>query len=161
MGFSDGQTISGFAGLHCGREDSADEIRTIARTADASVVVVTQGGRVDTWDVSTGKLKATFAIPGAYNPVLNDIGTRVAVNEDGVQVWDVATGELMDTINADKKYDGVRSMVFSPDGNTLAVGYQYGNVKLWHSDGMTETLSSHSEPVTRIAFSRDNTMGNW
>ncbi|MEL7357876.1 MAG: AAA-like domain-containing protein, partial [Cyanobacteria bacterium J06560_6] len=52
--------------------------------------------------------------------------------------------------------DGVSSMSFSPDGETLASASYDGTVKLWSIAGeQLETLSGHSDEVYRMSFSPD------
>ena len=49
--------------------------------------------------------------------------------DDGVLLWDVATGRLRARL---PQGAGVRSLAFSPDGATLAVGTVTGRLKLWN-----------------------------
>jgi WD40 repeat protein len=52
------------------------------------------------------------------------------------------------------------SLVFSPDGDWLAVGYADGIIRIWQvSDGtQLQELHSHTQTVTSLSFSPD---GNW
>ncbi len=61
---------------------------------------------------------------------------------------------------------GVRSVVFSPDGTTLASGSRDNTIRLWNANTGTpiRTLTEHTEPVNSVAFSPDsNTFasGGW
>ena len=58
-----------------------------------------------------------------------------------------------------ERYDvfSVRSVAFSPDGETLASGYPLGIIKLWDTKKNTliATLPGHTETVYSVAFSPD------
>ncbi|MDY7076518.1 MAG: sigma-70 family RNA polymerase sigma factor [Chloroflexota bacterium] len=54
----------------------------------------------------------------------------------------------------------INSVVFSPDGQTVATGASDGILRLWRvSDGtLLHTLEGHTRPVSGIAFSQDGTL---
>ena len=144
---------------------SASELWTTALTAGgAFLVTADRDGRVDTWDVSTGEKITQIVLmagrvnrPSAFDPTLNYTGTAIAVEfESAVQVFDVATGQVTATLNSDES-GPMMSVAFSPDGNYLASGHFYGEVRLWHVGSDTvRTIGRHTEGVDRLAFSRDS-----
>jgi len=54
----------------------------------------------------------------------------------------------------------VSSLVFSPDGHTLASAGEGGGLKLWHvaTRQLALTLRGHDGPIRGIAFSRDGNL---
>src|SRR4051812_2215964 len=63
--------------------------------------------------------------------------------------------KLRDTLKGDT--GGVRSVAYSPDGNTLASGNGDGTIKLWDVAAGREraTLKGHTFPVGSVAYSPD------
>ena len=118
------------------------------------------GGTVKLWDVATGTNYAT---------INGHIGTNNAIafspNEDAfamtqaggtVKFYEFTTGRHISTLS--KEY--VRSIAYSPDGNTLALGnYVDGSVKLTDikSGRRLARLRGHADIVTIVAFSPDGT----
>ena len=66
-------------------------------------------------------------------------------SDDGtVRLWDANTGTLINTLT--EHTDGVSSVAFSPDGNTIATGSDDDTVRLW--DANTGTLIKHTHGTT-------------
>jgi len=133
------------------------------------------GGVVQTWNVSSGTLSQTFAT-GA-----NKFVSSVAYSADGatladcgntgsgaaigsvVETWNVASGDQLLELSPANQV--ILSVVFSPDGTTLAVG---GSGIKPGSDGVLETLSvsngalqgtfaTGAAQVNSVAYSPDGT----
>ncbi|MEO0835156.1 MAG: WD40 repeat domain-containing protein, partial [Cyanobacteria bacterium J06642_3] len=73
-----------------------------------------------------------------------------------VKLWQ-RNGTLLKTLTGHRA--GVNSVVFSPDGNTIASASADNTVKLWQPDG-TEllTLEAHRDRIYALAFSVDGQM---
>ena len=71
-----------------------------------------------------------------------------------IQLWDVTTGTLRHTLEGPAAR--IRSMVFSPDGRTLATG-SANHVRLWDvaTGTLRHTLEGHADEVWSVAFSPD------
>jgi WD40 repeat protein len=89
-----------------------------------------------------------FAFSRDGNTLISAGGSRMAL-------WDVASGRAIRTISGSRAH--VRSVAFSPDGKTLALGSRDRTVKFWSVVGDREprTFAGHTAWVTSVAFSTD------
>ena len=117
------------------------------------------------WDIDTGQLLQT--IPG-YSDVINSVvyspDGRTLVSLAGVlRFWDVETEKLLRTLTPESS---VRSMAYSPDGQTLACGTYDNTILLWNVSRWKQitTLEGHAEGISSVAFSPDGQIlasGSW
>ncbi|KAG8716953.1 hypothetical protein FRC09_014975 [Ceratobasidium sp. 395] len=96
-----------------------------------------------------------IAIAAAFSP---DV-TRVAVTSRGrVLIYDIYTGQrLIDELGG-HDFIEVMSVAFSPDGRTVAAGYDDTRIRLWDLETgkkVVEPLWGHSLTVGCLAFSLD------
>jgi WD40 repeat protein len=72
-----------------------------------------------------------------------------------VKVWDAQTGQERLTLQGHTAW--VNSVVFSPDGKSLASASRDKTVKVWDAQTGQEllTFKGHTGPVHRVAFSPD------
>ena len=77
--------------------------------------------------------------------------------EDGkISIWQPRTGDLKIPVAAHNQ--AVRSVAFSPDGQTLASGSYDRTIKLWNvpTGQLLNTLAGHNNAVWSVAFSPDS-----
>ena len=95
---------------------------------------------------------AIEAVPGPILEVgLGDVGGH-AGDDHAVRIWSTSTGKVIRTLKGHA--DWVRSLAFSPDGQTLASAGDDREIVLWRvSDGKRlRTLPRHSHSVYSLAF---------
>ena len=145
-------------GYYVGSVTYSPDGRTLASTDYWS-------GTVTLWDAHTGRHIRTLTgrsmgIPSlAYSP---DGLTLACSDYQGVRLWHVGTGKHIGMLTghtATGHYGSVRhnSIVYSPDGETIASGSSDGTVRLWdiHTGQYHNTPIEHTEFVYDVAFSPD------
>ncbi|MHB9024284.1 MAG: WD40 domain-containing protein [Armatimonadota bacterium] len=72
-------------------------------------------------------------------------------------LWDVASGEKLRTLTGQTRRIDFRSVMFSPDGHTLASGTTNASVILWDvaSGAQLRALAGHTGTVNSVAFSNN------
>lgn len=102
--------------------------------AGVSMTSVNGSGRIEIWDVGTGKLLTSFADPYAIEVAFSSDGNTLAISTDtGIQFWNVTTRSLATGI----KYGPLNSfgpggaLAYSPDGSILAFADGWNKIGLW------------------------------
>jgi len=107
----------------------------MAQTPDGKQLVVADGsGRIDVFEIATGRLARRLQEPGAdpvYNTAVSPDGRWLAcarVRPD-IQIWDFAAGKVAATIpvhpGSDRRRPGAAErLAFSPDGKVLYTGVE-------------------------------------
>ena len=84
------------------------------------------------------------------------IANKYGENELGnnIKIWDIYSENMF---RLPAHASPVKSVVFSPDGNTLASGNYDGTIKLWdvRTRKATRTIQEHIDSVCALAFSSD------
>jgi WD40 repeat protein len=166
-------SIGGSRGTH---------ISELAFSRDGKLLAVAGHGRLETWDVETGKLQKTFnhsvkgvfwgevkrVVRGPDDPeaiTIPDDPRCIVFSADGkklfasglenfIRVWDPATGE--ETAKLAGHTSPVTWLVMSRDGKTLASGTFYGEIKVWDVDNHKEIASLDNDaPVYGLSLSAD------
>ncbi len=144
---------------------------------DGQILASSKGKDTLFWDTKTGKIRMMFkdTIEETILAFSPDGKWFATVRKDyyAVQLWDVQTGKLKNTFKGAPKYveefitneDGsekeikvpsnrVKSITFSPNGNTLAVSYLNENVVLWDiKTGKRQAALKGLRNVSRLLFS--------
>ena len=118
------------------------------------------------WNAATGahlrtlEGHATWVASVAFSP---DGQTIVSGSGDfTIRLWDAATGEhlrILGVVWNDNSEEGhtswVRSVAFSPDGETIVSGSEDRTVRLWNAatGEHLRTLRGHTNPVYSVTFS--------
>ena len=117
------------------------------------------------WDVETGELLHTLEHENFFTDVAFSPDGKMIASASGegtLRFWNVETGQRLRTFT-EHGYD-IKSIAFSPDGQTLAIGSNYtmqgddgGDLTLWDLDTGTllHTLVGHSYYIIDVAFSPD------
>ncbi len=121
------------------------------------------GDQIKFWDVSTGTLEKTFAIQEnnvnyiTFSPDGKLLASVFHLDSDKVNIRDVSTGTILTTIDMIDAND-IEKVVFSPDGNTIAIqgGWLDSIIHLWDvTTDMHNSLRGHAEGIKTMAFSPD------
>ncbi|MBI3416518.1 MAG: protein kinase [Verrucomicrobia bacterium] len=120
------------------------------------------------WDVRTGQLKevlkTTHPVYGvAFSPdgkiLAAGGGEEVSPGEPGeVRLWNL--DERREIAAFEAHHEGVRSIIFTTDGKTLATASSDGTIKLWDTFTRREltTLNNHTGAVWDLASSYNGAM---
>ena len=84
------------------------------------------------WNANDGTLIRTIIDGQSVDclAISNDGLKLVTGNFDhSVKLWEIATGKLLKVITGHKNY--VKSVSFSPDGQTVVASSTYGAINLW------------------------------
>ncbi|WP_255951219.1 WD40 repeat domain-containing serine/threonine protein kinase [Streptomyces odontomachi] len=140
--------------------DDAVSASALAFSPDGKLLATTDGGHVLLWSVTRGQRTADIAHKGPVTMMaFSPRGTLLAVVDGSIQgtiqLWDTATRRHLATLRGGPSW--TCSVVFSPNGSTLATGHQDGSVKLWNMArrASTDVLTGHVAPVNTVAFSPD------
>ena len=141
---------------------------------DGKTMAVGEDRTITLWDVATQKctanLKADFydeETDLAFSPdckILASVGehwkrgeqiSRGTERSREINLWDVASAKNVAALKGHT--DAITSIVFSPDGKSLASGSCDKTIKLWDlaTGKCTATLAGHTEDVLSVTFSPD------
>ena len=154
-----------------------DFIESYHTTFDRNTNILATGRldhAINLWDLAKGVHKKTFRGPGnglgclAFSPdgkVLASGGidwdrlhdeAAVRRGNGTLYVWDAVKGKRKHSFSDDDIFS-IRSVAFSPDGNLLASGGEFGRIHLMdpNTGKYMKRLEGHSKEVVAISFSAD------
>ena len=173
----------------------ADSVNSVVFSSDGETIASASDDRtVRLWNASTGELIKTLKghVENVNTVAFSPDGKTIASGsgkllylgegEDSgtcvgqeIRLWNANTGELIKTLKGHTSV--VNSVVFSPDGKTIAsgsghwMGYEGKasageEVRLWnaHTGELIKTLTGHKDVVSSVVFSPDGNLivsGDW
>ena len=149
---------------------SMPRISALGFSSDGTRIVSgTQQGKIQMWDVATGKALTTFAKPtgqenlGRISTVgFSPDGTLFAVGtHNQIHLWEVNTGSKFFSVTTEHKRGRVtflgspKPLAFSPDSTTLVNGLDNGAIQLWDvtTGNKVTILDGHTQGVETLKFS--------
>ena len=149
-------------------------VTALAFSSDgATLVSGTDQGKIQTWNVATGKALAVFAKPTAQENLGHisalsfspDSALLAAGSHSQIDLWEVNTGNKLLSVNTKHKRGNMgfqsysEPLVFSQDGTILANGLQHGVIQLWDitTGDRIAVLDGHTQKVETLVFSPDGT----
>lgn len=135
-------------------------INGVTFSTDGNRIVVASSIGIWVYEAHTGKELdlLTGNIDSGESVIFSNDGHLLAVINRGhetVSSWDVSTGQHLKTFIGHTSW--IKSVCFSPDGNTLAGGGGDGTTFLWDTatGQLRDILVKHTDQVTSICFSPD------
>jgi WD40 repeat protein len=134
-------------------------VNSVSFHRDGRRVALAGFGRVEIWDVVTGKMQLDLAghTKWVFCAAFSPDGTRLATGgfDQTVKLWDATTGAEVRTLYGPKSF--VRGVAFSPDGKLLTSVSEGKDVRLWEVATGRElaTFHGHNMFVQAVAFHPD------
>ena len=123
-------------------------------------------GNIKLWDVNKGSsIETLFKISDladtsliAFSPDLMTVAGVVDDSGSEIQkgkIWDLRTGKVIKTLSGD--FQGVNSLIFSPDGKQVAGNFDQ-TIKLWNTStgDVVREINGQNIQILLIAFSPDS-----
>lgn len=147
------------------QEDSKYKLHVVTLSPDGSAIFShLEDGILEIWNIEDGKLlkiqeiktgSATFRAASSDGSVV-----VLSSGEDKLQVWNTRTRKLREILlgsNSQKYSDEIRVVTISADGNYIAAGFYYSNIRVWDakSGNLIHTLNQLDNSALEVVFSPD------
>ncbi|KAH6916488.1 hypothetical protein BKA70DRAFT_1091700, partial [Coprinopsis sp. MPI-PUGE-AT-0042] len=126
-------------------EEDDCAINSVAFSLDSRCIATTSPGGVQVWDVVSGELVAGCRFPSSPTPLFDNSSSTVVMHSehDFYLIWNPNTLQAT-------------SLIFDPDGSSIAAGTRDGRLLLWQigepeADHLCD-LSGHQGRITTTAF---------
>ena len=143
-------------------EPQVSPINSISFSPDGQLLAIgTQGNNIRIWDVKLGRYRHTYWVSGLQSLSFSPDRNILASGGTEILLWDPETGKRIHHQHfsiALTAFSRINSVVFSPDGQTLASADDDQTVHLWNAKTGGEpirTLRAHTDKVLSVAFSPD------
>jgi WD40 repeat protein len=126
----------------------------VAFSPNADRLVVSRGGKLEIWEVSSGKSVVTVEDAG-HGVAFSPNGQYLALGGNPGQILHAATGKRALLVHNDG--DEIGDLTYSPNGQFIAGGSDK-RINVWDATNGKKILSfvGHSDSVTMVAFSPDS-----
>lgn len=147
-------------------EDPSHIVWSVAWSPDSRRIAGCSFVAVRVWDIASGTEVKTITDKMVFHTVAISPDGKIAavgfsspfeekVKTCGIKLYDLATGQLLRTMTGHE--DAVQSIVFSPNGASLASSSLDGTIRFWDvlSGRQTKLIKDPVGKLETIAFSRD------
>ena len=120
----------------------------------------TVGKAVQIWDTANGGLVRELPLTGLPAPIAVSAASRTAVLADDVSlhIRNLDNNSLDHSVAFKRRSRVTRSVVLSPDGETIVVSQTGGRIGFWDLDGVKlGEIQPHTEDVTSLTWWPDGT----
>lgn len=126
-------------------------------------IAANKGKKIIIWDLTQKRECDRLINPNNSSETIQSItisknGTKlVCATENEIDVWNLQTREKIYTFPLEQDRIKLRSIVISPDGNTLFSSIHQGMIKIWNlqSGKAVHTLRGHGGSIASLVMSSD------